>query len=331
MALFMLLLVSTVTGQETYHKNHPSVSGSEVELQRYMTPPQNFAGNLAYDAEGERLWLISFGPPANSIPSTLYELDINSGEVVRSVVMPFKGEFGPPAYIDGFLYQCVFHESKLYEIDVNASNFGKVVRAIPLPSLLDLRIKSDSEVFRFPFISFHGATATPDKNILLYADELYEFVTVDRKTGRIRKRVKTVPALEGIATVPAPRGEFLVLAKSDPVTAKVKADLRRFLFRGAHTTHAEHKPTAQGVSWVLLNALNGKIVRSVPATELRPYVATIPSAAETKELPRSVFLPFKPTSVAIVRHESVAGSPFGRFLFLTTAEEGIWQLGWTPQ
>jgi hypothetical protein len=64
----------------------------------------------------------------------VYELDINGGRVLAQKEMPFKGDFGDLVFIEGFLYQGLFHESKMYKISTEKETFGNIVTTLPLPT-----------------------------------------------------------------------------------------------------------------------------------------------------------------------------------------------------
>src|SRR6185369_8282536 len=124
--------------------------------------------------------------------------------------LPFKGDFGEPVYYDGYLYQGIFHESKIYKIVAgDRANLGKIDKVIPLPTLIDLKLGDESH--SYPFIEFGGLTLTPDNNLMFHADDVGELITVERETGKLQARARTLKALGGIASSTGPNGEFLVL------------------------------------------------------------------------------------------------------------------------
>ena len=300
-------------------KNIPPISRVDLTADQHdfrvksvTRPPDGFIGNLAYDRESGRLWLISFGPPANTRgSSTLYEYDLESGKVLAQAKMPFVGEFAAPVYIDGFLYLGVPFESKLYKIVAgDRANLGQIVKTIPLPTLVDLSPLGE-DVYRFPFIEFRAATVTPDKNILIHASALGEFITLDEETGKVISRVKTLNGVDGIAGVPDMSDGFLVLSNVDPADASLRKEMRTFLFRSAHGVipPSTRRPDEKAILWSLLDAKTGNALASIE----RPKSATYAS------------------STAYVKHEAVPGAPYGRFTFLLASEDEILTLEWTPR
>lgn len=288
------------------HKPHKEWQGAyptrealkNFKVVKTIRPPENFLGNLTYDMESGRLWLISLGAPANTkTPSTLYELDINDGRILAQKEMPFRGDFGDPVFIDGFLYQGIFHESKMYKISTEKETFGNIVTVLPLPTLNDLNLVDESHPL--PFIEFGGVGVTPDKKIILHADDVGEFITVDPQTGKMLNRVRTLKALGGLDAVAGPKGETLVIANSDPRGGYCALSFPPSISR---------TPEQKDVSWALLNGKTGEVVASIRTQNSRAYAGT----------------------VSLMKHETVNGTPFGRFTFLATGEEGILQIEWTP-
>ena len=300
-------------------KSEPATaSRAEFKVLRSFSPPEGFIGNLTYDQKSGRLWLVSLGPPANTKgPSTIYEVDPADGRVLARAELPFKGVFGSPVYIDGYLYQGVFHESKMYKIVAgDRANLGKIVQTIPLPMLNDLKLTNE-EIYKFPFIEFLGVAVTPDKNILIHAADLGEFITLDRETGKVLSRVRTLKGLGGISGVPAVNNEFLILGNYDAEDAAGKAKVRRFVFRAPHpiiptkrTVVAIYAWRAEDkiVSWVVLDAKTGNPLASI-------------------DIPHS---PVHASGTALIKHENVAGTPYGRFTFLAAGMDGILTIEWTP-
>jgi hypothetical protein len=335
---YCVVIALTVTScQRGHNDNSRAVSGGETEhpsastpkqaaaqaderfkVVKCFQPPDDFVGNLAYDRESGRLWLVSLGPPANTKgPSILYEVDPNSGNILAQAEMPFLGEFGTPVYIDGFLYQGVNHESKLYKIAVkDKANFGKIVKTVSLPRYDEISV-DDSAVIRLPFISYKGATVTPEKSVMIHAEDTGELITIDPETGKMLKRVKTVHAVGGITGFLGPEGHFLLVGNSDPANSALKAEMHKFMFRGAHgvsplkSVRAElacRRHEEKLICWVLLDARTGELLASLNQEESRIHAE----------------------SVALVKHETVPGTRYGRFDLLAVGTEGIHQVRWTP-
>src|SRR5579872_3407482 len=276
-----LSLPGLVTAQHEHHTmpskyaNDPAPkveNSSEFAVRRVTPVPSGFMGVWTYDAASDRLWLLSFGPPANTQgASTLYEVDAESGKILAQARMPFLGECSAAAFSDGFLYVGVPWQSKIYKVMAqDKSVMGKVVGSIPAPTLIELR-PGPEEVFRFPFLSFFGLAVTPDHNLLLHAQELGELITLDRETGKVLNRVKTLHALGGITPVPGPNGEFLLLANADPEAAALRAEMRRFLFRSNHGITPPSavrpdmtcgRPEARDIRWVLIDGQTGDLLAS---------------------------------------------------------------------
>lgn len=290
----------------TPHADH--ALGSEFRIVRILEPPVGFKGNLAYDRESGRLWLMSFGPPANTKgPSRLLEVDPEDGKVLQAAQMPFLGEFGAPVYIEGSLYQLIAHESKVYRISVQAESFGEILDEIPLPTLNDIEYDGE-EPLRFPFISFRGLSRTPEGQLLAHAQDLGEFFVLDRTTGEVRERVQTLRALGGIAATPGKGGSILVLANSDPVRAAFEYQVRRMMFRAEHGIVPSVRYGKEALHWVLLDARSGEILASLRRLDPETDAG----------------------SITLVDHRPVSGAPFGRFTFLATGDDGVFTLEWTP-
>lgn len=272
---------------------------NDFKVVRTFAPPEGFLGNLAYDSATGRLWLISVGPPTNPKgPSMLYEMDPQSGRVVAQAKMPFKGDLSEPVYVDGFLYQGVFHESRIYKVSVDdPATFGEVVKTIPVPTLVDLKLIDESHPV--PFIEFGGMAVTPDKNLMIHADDVGELITIERETGRILSRVRTLKALGGITGVPDKNGRFYVLGNSDPRGGYCALSFPPALSR---------TPDQRDISWALLDSKTGEVLASIRTQNSRAYAST----------------------VELVGHEESPGAPYGRMTFLATGEEGVIVLQWTP-
>jgi hypothetical protein len=291
----------------------------EFAVQRITPVPSGFMGVWAYDGAADRLWLLSFGPPANTKgASTLYELAPESGKILAQARMPFLGECSAAVFDEGFLYVGVPHESKIYKVMAqDKAVLGKVVQSISIPTLIDLH-PGPEEVFRFPFVSFFGMAVTPDHNLILHAQEIGELITLDRESGKVLNRVKTLHALGGITPVPGPNGEFMLLANADPEAAALRAEMRRFLFRSTHgitppsavrpdTTCG--RPEARDIRWVLIDGQTGDLLASANQQCVRTNAG----------------------SVALLGYEKVPGTRYGRFRFLAGGEERtVATIEWTP-
>lgn len=288
-----------------------------LEVRKVLRAPQDFVGNVAYDPASRRMLLVSFGPPANTKgPSTIYDIDAESGEVLERAKLPFLGEFGGGAIVGDVLYQVVPYQSTLYKVDLRKGTFGQVLSSVKLPTLNDLKL--DNDVYRFPFIAFTGASALPDGTLVLYASDLGELMTIDKDTGALRGRVRTSKGLAGLASVPYGDGRSLLLASFDPIDSAFRQEQRRYMFRSAHgilpleTVRAEGNygnPGQKTVTWVLLDPETGEVL-SVAATETTRLLAG---------------------SVAVVSREDAPGTRYGRLTVWTTGEEGVLSVGWTPR
>ncbi len=306
---------SPVLGEE--HAAHPATSvatdtihlGTEFRILKVMPAPQGFGGgHLTFDPVSERLFLLSFGPPANTQgPSVLYELAPQDGRVLRRAQMPFAGEFGTPSLVDGVLYQIIDHQSRLYKISVAAETFGQIVNEIALPTLKDLELR-EQEPLRFPWISFRGLTKTPQDQLLAHAQDLGELVTLDPHSGQILRRVPTLRALSGIAAIPGPQGELWVLANSDPVKANFEYHVRRYMFRSEPGMVPPVRYGKRAIHWILLDAASGEVLASLRQLEPRVEAA----------------------SVAWIARHDLPGARYGRFTFFGIGPEGIFTLEWTP-
>lgn len=272
---------------------------NDFRVVRAFAPPEGFLGNMAYDNETGHLYLVSLGPPTNTRgPSMLYRVDPKSGEVLAQAEMPFKGDFGQPVVINGHLYQGVFHESKLYKVEINdKAAFGKILKTVNLPTINDLKLVN--EAHSFPFIEFGGVTATPEGKLMLHADDVGEYITVDPETGALLERARTIKAMGGIAGTGDPQGRFLVVANSDPRGGYCALSYPPLLSRSAEQ---------KDISWALTDGRTGDVLASLRTQNSRAYASTI----------------------ALVRHEMVPQSPYGRFTFYATGEEGILEIEWTP-
>ncbi len=278
---------------------YPKPGDKGVRVVRVLTPPHGFLGNMTYDAARNRLFLVALGKPTNPNGSKIYEMDVESGQIVREAALPLIGDFGDPVYIDGFVYQPVYHESKMYKISVlDEGEFGQVMKEIPLPTHADLNLVDESHPY--PFIEFGGAGVTEDNNILFHADDVGEFVTVDRETGRILSRVRTIKALGGLEAVPF-RNQQLVIANSDPRGGYCALSFPPALSRS---------PEQKDISWALLDGKSGEVLASIRTQNSRAYAA----------------------SVAMYQHRPLSDEKkdYGVFSFFAFGEEGILVLEWNP-
>lgn len=264
-----------------------------------LRPPDGFIGNMTYDAANDRLYLVSLGRPTNPNKSSIYQMDATSGKITAQAALPLIGDFGDPVYIDGHVYQPVYHESKIYKIDVSSGEqFGKVVKEIPLPTHADLNLTDESHPY--PFIEFGGAGVTKDKKIIFHADDVGEFITVEPETGKIISRVRTIKALGGLESVAANNRE-LVIANSDPRGGYCALSFPPALSR---------TPEQKDISWALLDARSGEVLASMRTQNSRAYAA----------------------SVALKSYAPAAkgAKNYGRFTFFAFGEEGILAMEWNP-
>jgi hypothetical protein len=296
----------------------PAIDAAEFKVVKLVKAPDNFMGGLAYDRGGGRLWLLSVGPPANTRTSSiLYRIDPETGKVMAQAKMPFLGEFGAPVYLDGNLYVGIPHASRLYKVSVDDASFGRIVREVRLPTLNDLDERI-SEPFRFPFINFPGLAVTPDKRLLLHAEDLGLLLTIDPESGRMLNKVRTMKGLSGATTAMGPGKELLLLGNADPEMTLLKRDMRIFMFRSAHgftppyavrTEQSCGRNEARDITWALLEAETGEILAS-----------TLDRCSRTRA-----------GAVALVRQEMASGFPYGKLTFLTLGEEGILTVEWKPK
>lgn len=293
-----------------------TIDAGDFRVTRVFKAPENFMGGLAYDSAGKRLWLLSVGPPANTkSSSTLYELNPETGKVLAQAKMPFLGDFGSPTFFNGHLYVGIPHSSKLHKVSVESgSEFGKVVSTVPLPTLNDLD-ETFSEPFRFPFINFPSLTPTPDKKLLMHAEDLGLFLLIDPDTGKLLKKSHTMKGIGGTAPVSGPNGEFLLLGNADPENTMLKRDMRVFMFRSAHGFTPPYAVQACGrndirdITWALLEPDSGEVISSI-----------LDRCSRTKA-----------NAVALLKQEPIAGFPYGRLTFLTVSDEGVLTVEWKPR
>ena len=283
---------------EEWQGDYPT-PGSEKNFRviRTLPLPEGFLGNMATDPAGERVWLVSLGPPTKKGPSTLYELDPKDGSILRQAEMPFEGDLNSPVYIDGYLYQGVFHQSKMYKVSVSPSSFGEIKNVVDLPTLNDLNLVDESHPM--PFIEFGGVAVSPDNQVVIHADDVGEFIKIDRDTGKILDRTRTLKALGGILGVARNSGEFLVVGNSDARGGYCALSYPPALSRS---------PEQKDISWALLDGESGEVLASVRRQNSRAYAS----------------------GVSLLAHREVTGTPFGQFSFLATGEEGLLEIEWTP-
>lgn len=318
--------VSAASGQSSggdQHAHHKAWIEKEtqgpVRIAHVLPGPEHFVGNVIYDPPTQRLWLLSFGPPANTKgPSTLFAIDPATGRVQSRATLPFLGEFGSAAYLDGYVYVIVPYESRLYKVSVApGADFGRVASAVKLPTLSDVPLNPD-DVYRFPFIAFTATIASSDGTLLAYAADLGELWTIDPASGRVLRKVQTVRGLAGATALSGPGGRPVLLATFDPVDAAFKAETRRFMFRSAHGILPLETVRAQGnygnpgqrtVTWVLVDCSTGEVLASTAMESSRVAVG----------------------SVALVRREELPGARYGKLTALAVGDEGVLTVEWTPQ
>ena len=277
---------------------YPKLGAKNLKVVGTMRPPDGFIGNMTYDAATDRLYLVSLGRPTNPNNSSIYELDASTGKVLNQAALPLIGDFGDPVYIDGYVYQPVYHESTMYKISVKKGEFGKIEKEIALPTHADLNLTDESHPY--PFIEFGGAGVTKDKKIIFHADDVGEFVTLEPDTGKILSRVRTIKALGGLDSVAHNKRE-LVIANSDPRGGYCALSFPPALSR---------TPEQKDISWALLDARSGEVLASLRTQNSRAYAA----------------------SLALKRHEpgGKGAKDYGKFTFFAFGEEGILTLEWNP-
>ncbi len=283
---------------EDWQGNYPTPEAlRNFQVIRTLPLPQGFLGNMAADPVSGRIFLVSLGRPTSKGPSQLYEINPQSGTVIASAEMPFEGDLSSPVFIDGHLYQGVFHQSKMYKVQVDGPDFGKIVKVIPLPTLSDLNLVDESHPM--PFIEFGGVAVSPDRQIVIHADDVGEFIKLERETGKILARTRTLKALGGIAAAARPNGDFLVVGNSDA---------RGGYCALSYPPELSRTPEQKDISWALLDGNNGQVLASLRWQNSRAYAS----------------------GLALLKHQEVAGTPYGRFNFLATGEEGLLEIAWTP-
>jgi hypothetical protein len=297
-----------------------AAAAQELEYLRTLPAPAGFAGHFASDAESGRLWLISYGPPANKLgPSKLSELDPATGKVLVEAELPLLGGFGPPVAGGGYLYQPVNFESKIYKIAVgNPQRFGVIEGTLPIPMVSDLRPGAGgpgSEPLKFPWLEVSGIAIAADGNLVLHAGDLGELITISKDTGRVLKRTPTMKGLGGISGVRTDDGKYYLLANLDPDDAAARDKARRFDLRApevvpwkrSKVTLFSHRADSKHVMWILVDGESGEPLASVE-DEASPAFASGTTVAE-----------FRPLEGA-----------YGRFTFLAMGPAGILTMRWSP-
>ena len=285
----------------------------EFKVTTSVPLPEGFVGNLAYQPSSDRLWLISYGPPAATRRAcTFFELDRRTGRVIVEKPLPFQGEFGAPALLDGFLYQGVYHQRKIYKIAVDGPRAGEVVDTVEVPPLAALDLSAHrSETFRFPFFIFSALAVMPGPLLVTHSEDLGELITLDPRTGKVMRQVPTQPSLSGLAPVPGPGGRTVLLANASPREFAMRNYLRRFLFRGgapAPPMTATGDPEENGVNWMVLDPGSGEVLASAWRSPPRAAAG----------------------SVALVNSVPEEGKPYGRMTFLALGKEGLLTIEWAP-
>jgi hypothetical protein len=309
---------ATATRTANYRLGASSVAAAdglddEFRVTASVPLPEGFAGNLAYDPAKDRLWLISYGPPAATRrPCTFFELDRRTGRVLVEKPLPFQGEFGAPAFLGGFLYQGIYHQRKIHKIAVDGPDAGEVVGVVDVPPLaaLDLRAHKH-ETFRFPFFLFSALAVIPGPRFVTHSEDLGELITLEPRSGRVVRQVPTQPSLTGLAAVPGPGGHTLLLASANPREFAMRNYLRRFLFRGgapAPPMTAGGDPEENGVNWMLVDPESGEVLASAWRSPSRAAAG----------------------SVALMKAAPEDGKPYGRITFLALGKEGLLTIEWAP-
>jgi len=294
-----------------------SAGAQELQHLRTVPVPEKFAGHFAYDAGSRRLWLISYGPPANQQgPSKLMELDPVSGRILAEAELPLLGGFGSPVAVDGYLYQPVSYESKIYKIALgDRQHLGRIESVIPIPMVSELISGDRHEPLKFPWLEVNGITTAADGNLLIHASDLGELITLDRSTGRVLKRTPTMKGLGGIASIKTAGGRFVVLANLDPDDAAARDKARRFDVRApevvpwkrSKVTLFAHRPDEKVVMWILLDGASGEPVASI------------------EDHPSPAF-----GSGVVVSGLSPGDGSYGRLTFLAMGPAGILTMAWDP-
>lgn len=310
------------------HSNHGKMDKAEAAVEsqsdslkvtKVSRLPNQFVGNVIYSPEANRLWLLSFGPPANTKgPSVLFELDPATGKEIARASMPFLGEFGAPACIDNVLYVGIPYESKVYKVSLEKATLGKMLGTLTVPGLTDLKLNAPDEPYRFPFLNFTSVAASPEKNLILVADDTGYLVHIDRETGEIVKKTSTIKGLDGATMVSHGKEVNLLIGNQDPETVLLKTESRRFMFRARHgftppyairTENPCPRYGVRDINWVVVDGGTGEVLSST-------FQACSRASAG---------------SVSAINHESVAGSRYGKFTFYAIGDEGLVTVEWIPR
>lgn len=293
-------------------------AASPPRVVRAVPLPPGFVGHLAYDPAAGRLWLLSFGPPANPAgPSRLYEVDPATGGVLAQAELPLQGSFAPPAVIGGRLYVGVFWESRIYEISTAEGSFGQVAGSLPVPDPQALGLGQDGH-YRYPFLEFAGLAPAAGGNLLVQASHAGELITLDRASGAVLRRVRAPRGLAGITAAPGPAGRPLLIASRDLAGAAVTDKVMGFDVRPTRMPVATKRsrwgsfasrPDPKRVSWLLLDPETGGVLASAELADSPAFAA----------------------STALIRREEAPDAPFGRFLLLALGGRGLLTLEWTPE
>lgn len=306
--------------QKTDEGKKNTVSHAEgLKVTKISRLPNQFVGNVIYSPELNRLWLLSFGPPANTKgPSVLFELDPVSGKEIARTTMPFLGEFAAPTYLDNNLYVGIPYESKIYKVSLDKQSFGQVIKTIAVPSLATLKLNDKDEPYRFPFLNFTSVAATPEKNLVLVADDTGYLVHIDKEDGTIIKTLQTIKGLNGAAVVSHGKEVNLFIANQDPETVLLKNDARRFMFRARHgftPPYAVRTETpcerygARDINWLVLDTATGEVLS-----------ASLQSCSRASA-----------GSIAPISHEMISGTRHGLFKFYAIGDEGLVTVEWVPR
>lgn len=302
--------------------------------------PAGFLGNLAWDADSDRLFLVSFGPPSTGWPSSrLLEVDRETGRVLHQADLPFRGSFGTPVVVDGELLQGVYVRSQLFRLGIEEESFGRVEEVARLPRVTDLGDIGARHRLRFPYLEIRSMTPVGEGHMALLSSDIGELITVDAKgiakadsatgsahTGsaaadgsapallEVVRRVALEPGLSGLARVPSAEGSWY-LTSFDPDASAVYSKVRGFNARGSEVdVSAKRSKSAfhsrrtgeRTVRWILVDGADGQTLA-------------------TADVGRWVWS----GNLEILAHFDDAG-PLGRFHVLALGPEGLSTLEWVP-
>ncbi len=288
----------------------PVRAEGEFQLKRVVTLPEGFRGNVAFDRESARLFLISHGPPANSKgPSTLYELDRQTGRAIRRRVLPFLGELPGTVVIGGVLFVGVPFESKVYKVELTeTAEFGAILGTLRIPDLTELGPTDKDDVFRFPFLGFQQLAAAEGGDLLVYSDALGSLLSLSIKDGSLVRRIDAAKGLMGLAHASENGSAPLLIANSNPSIVQYEREARRFQYRADHGSAAQIRYGAKEVLWMLLDASSGIVLASHDDPDSRIDAGTI----------------------AWTGHATREGSRYGKLSFYAVGQEGLFEVEWTP-